>query len=986
LASILAVSPALAGISITPTNGIVMTGADGIVMTGADGIVMTGADSFLNAGTNGIVMTGADGIVMTGADGIVMTGADGIVMTGADGFAYPNSIRMTGSDGFNVANASSVVLTGTSGIVMTGADNTTYHADSVTLAEANGMALTAANETVITGTDGAQQTGDSVTTSTADGIVMTGADTVFTAGAATVQVLGANGSVFSVVPSGFTFSGVTGIVMTGADGIVTTGSEGVVLTGPDGVVITDQQAPTNGLLSVDPELALTLNQITDDSGVNAVVVYHHLPTEADLQALQTEGINGGTRFHVVPAILVTANRNQLMAISRLPGVRSIYSNRTLTLTSEPEVRSITGVDRAWADTDITGALQGLPVSGRNVTVAVLDTGIDGTHTDVSGRVTRNVRMSDTQSAVLGFQYPNSSGNLANTDPLNGHGSFVAGIIAGNGNHSGGKYRGVAPGANLVGINVGDLSLFHVLAGMDYLLANNAELGVKVVNCSFSANTVFDANDPVNVASKLLTEAGINVVFSAGNTGPGADTLNPYAVAPWVISVGATDSEAKLADFSSRGHFANSFFKPTLVAPGVNVVSLRGAGIANITGLLGLVGSDLLQLTSTELPFYTTATGTSFSAPQVSGAIALMLEANPSLTPAKIREILQRTATPLAPYYAHETGAGMLNVHAAVLEAAFSSRRIGKWRGTLDRGQVEFFNDPLVTFSGTLQSSNSSYDTLTMPSDALISSVQIGWGPFLSVSDLSLDAYAPNGSLEGQSNDLNVPGLTGRRERIVLTKPAAGPWRLKVKNMLGFLAPTQPYSGVLEVGRARYATMTDVNSLSPSLRDDIYQSLRTFSMWPIGSRFRPDATVSRRDFAAAMVMGARVPQYLAGSQMFQDVNGEPRLFVESAQSAPGGALFLDVQPGGQFRPYDGVTRLAAAVALVRAAGLRTQAENQAGALLPFLDGLSIPHHLRGYVAVANSHGFIQSDMWFRPNSSFTRGDLARALAAIQNSAQ
>lgn len=955
-----------------------MTGADGIVMTGVDGIVMTGADSFLNTGTNGIVMTGADGIVMTGADGIVMTGADG--------FAYPNSIRMTGSDGVNITNASSVVLTGTSGIVMTGADNTTYHADSVTLAVVSGIAMTGANETLVTGTDGAQQTGDSITTTAADGIVMTGADVVSTTSADSVRVLGSNGSVFSVVPTGFTFSGVTGIVMTSVEGVVTTGSEGVAITGPDGVVITGTPVPTDGLLSVDPELALALNQITDDSGVNAVVVYHQLPTEADLQALQNEGVVGGTRFHVLPAVVITANRNQLMAISRLPGVRSIYSNRTLSLTSEPEVRALTGVDRAWADSDIAGSLQGLQVSGRNVTVAVLDTGIDGTHADVSGRVTRNVRMVDTQSIALGFQYPGSTDNLANTDLLSGHGSFVAGIIAGNGSRSAGKYRGVAPAANLVGINAGDLSLFHVLAGLDYLLANHADLGVKVVNCSFSANTAFDANDPVNVATKLLTEAGINVVFSAGNTGPGADTLNPYAVAPWVISVGATDSEGTLASFSSRGHFANSFFKPTLVAPGVSVVSLRGAGIVNVTGLLGLVGSDLLRLTPAELPFYTTATGTSFSAPQVSGAIALMLEANPTLTPARVREILQRTATPLAPYYAHETGAGMLNVHAAVLEAAFPSRKIGKWRGVLDRGQVEFFNDPLVTFSGTLQSSTSSYNTLAMPSDALISSVQIGWGPFLSVSDLSLDAYDSNGSLQGHSNSLNLLGLTGRRERIVLTKPAAGPWRLKVRNTLGLLVPTQQYSGLLEVGRARYAPMTDVNSLGSSAREDIYQSIRTFSMWPIGSRFRPEMMVSREDFAAAMVQGARVPQYVAGSPMYQDVNGQSRFFVESAQSAPVGAMFIDVQPGEQFRPHDGVTRLAAAVALVRAAGLRTQAENQAGALLPFLDGLSIPHHLRGYVAVAHSRGFIQSDLWFLPNSPFTRGNLAKALAVIQNSAQ
>src|SRR6185503_20214216 len=171
--------------------------------------------------------------------------------------------------------------------------------------------------------------------------------------------------------------------------------------------------------------------------------------------------------------------------------------------------------------------------------------------------------------------------------------------------------------------------------------SNPSLGVRVVNCSFSANTRFDSNDPVNIATKMLTDNGINVVFSAGNTGPGTHTLNPYAVAPWVVSVGATDSEGRLADFSSRGDFASPLFHPTLVAPGVNVVSVRGSGIANVTGATGLIGADTQKLNAAELPYYTTANGTSFSAPQVAGAIALMLEANPSLTPAKVKDILKR---------------------------------------------------------------------------------------------------------------------------------------------------------------------------------------------------------------------------------------------------------------------------------------------------------------------------------------------------------
>src|SRR6266850_1029613 len=351
---LLLVSPVMAGLQISSTNGIVMTGADGIVMTGADGIVMTGADSFMNANANGIVMTGADGIVMTGADGIVMTGADS--------FAYPNSVRTASANG----------------IVMTGAD----------------------------------------------GIVMTGAD---------------------------------GIVMTGADGIVMTGADGIVMTGADGLLPGALRPATSGLQSVDPELALQLNQLTDDSGVNAVVVYHRLPSASDLADLQRIGIVGGTRFHVLPAVTLTATREQIIAISKLPAVRSIYGNRTLSLTSEPEVREVTGVNRVWRDTEITSNNHGLPVTGNNVTVAVLDTGIDGTHGDLTGRVKKNVKLADTQSASLGFNYPIHSENLQNTDNLYGHGTFVAGVVSGNGSLSGGKFSGIAPGAKLVGLSAGDLS-------------------------------------------------------------------------------------------------------------------------------------------------------------------------------------------------------------------------------------------------------------------------------------------------------------------------------------------------------------------------------------------------------------------------------------------------------------------------------------------------------------------------------------------------
>lgn len=976
LAVLVFVSPVMAGLNITSADGIVMTGADGIVMTGADGIVMTGADGFLNTNANGIVMTGADGIVMTGADGIVMTGADSI--------AYPDSVRATNADGIVMTGADGIVMTGADGIVMTGADGSTYRADSVTVTLPNGIVMTGADGIVMTGADGLQrQAGDGIVMTGADGIVMTGADGIVMTGADAVRATGTDGVVYSVVPDGLRFNGVTGIVMTGADGIVMTGADNLVITGAYGLL--QEAAPSTGLQSVDPELALLLNRLTDDSNVNAAVVYHRLPSDSDLADLQNIGVVGGTRYRVLPVITLTATRRQIRAISHLPAVRSIYGNRTLTLTSEPEVRAVTGVTRIGRDTEITNANRGLPVTGKNVTVAVLDTGIDGTHGDLSNRVTKNIKLADTQSASVGFRYPTSSETLPNTDQLYGHGTFVAGVIAGNGSLSSGKFSGVAPGARLVGLSAGDLSLFYILEGFDYLLANRADLDVRVVNCSFSANTLFDTNDPVNIGSKMLTDAGINVVFSAGNAGSGAHTLNPYAAAPWVVSVGATDTQGHLASFSSRGDFGNPLLHPTLVAPGVAVVSLRGSGIANVTGAEGLAGTDARRLSATELPNYTVANGTSFSAPQVAGAIALMLEANPSLTPAQVKDILQRTATPLPPYYAYEVGTGMLNVHAAVLEAEFPSRRIGTWRGTVDRNQVAFADNAPIQFSGTVQPGGTVDTNLTIPAGTVAASVQISWGPLGTPNDLALTVTEPLGAAH-PSDSTNSTGLNGQREIVSLTTPAAGSYRISVQNKPGTLSTAQPFYGVLEVSRAGYAGINDVNSLSPALQADVYQSLRSFAMWPIGSRFGSDFGVARAELAAAMVRSGRVPQYLPRQSAYPDVrDAATMLFVESAQASPTGALFIDVNNGGQFRPFENVNRLAAAVALVRAAGLRSEAEAKAGSPLAYIDAMSIPSALRGYVSVAVSKGLLQADSSFRPQGTFTRADLARATAMVQKRA-
>jgi serine protease AprX len=981
---LLAANPVLAGLSVVKSNGITLTGADGIDYVGINGITLTGADGILDYSSNGITPVGPNGITLTGADGLTSTGANGATYTG------PNGITLTGADGITLTGADGITLTGADGITLTGADGRQYTVDSIVFRQPNGITLTGADGITLTGADGITLTGadgatrvgldgitltgaDGITLTGADGITLTGADGITLTGADSVTGFGPTGVVFDYTnPAGITLTGADGITLTGADGITVTGPQGITLTGADAIPLIGAD-DTTGLQGVDPELAVALNKATDDSNINAVIVYHSPVTDADIAQLQQLGVMGGTRLRILPMIYVTATKAQLLAVSKLPAVRSLYGNRTLTFNSDPYFNA-TGVQRVAPDADLRQENGAIPVTGRNVTVAVLDTGINGQHADLAGKVVQNVRLADTQSVPASFAYPAPLENLTNTDLVSGHGTFVSGVIAASGVSSSGRFAGVAPGARLLGLSAGDLNLMFVLSGFDYLLAKRVQYNVRVVNCSFSANTVFDPNDPVNVATRMLTDAGVNVVFSAGNSGSGNGTMNPYAVAPWVIGVGATDAAGKLADYSSRGDFGDDLQHPSLVAPGTNIVSLRST--PTVTGVSGLAGADTQRLSPTEMPYYTTATGTSFSAPQVAGAIALMLEVNPNLTPADIKDILSRTATPMPRYFFHEAGAGMLNTYAAVLESAFPERHMGGFRSTLSRNAIRFTTRTSQTFEQTVYPNTTSSANVVIPQNTIQAGVSIYWN--LSTNDFGLRVYDQSNSLLGESNYLNLPGFTGRREKVVLRYPLSQTLRAAVSHS-GYVGTSQQVFGAVEVTQVEYPVMLDESTLSPDQALQVETSLLANLMLPEGRKFRPNDAVSRLELAEALVRAGLVPQYMASAPMFSDVrDDDSRNVVESTQAFPSGALFYDACPGRKFNPYNGATKLAAAIAFVKASGLSSQA---AFASLPLTvsDASSIPTAWRGYVAIALQRGFLSLDgNAFNPSRSMTRIELATSL--------
>jgi serine protease AprX len=975
---VLGVSSVSAGLLITIGDGIMPMAGNGITYVGNSGVTATTLDGLLAFSPNGITAPTTSGITQTGLPGVTIPGLLNILATGVD----------SGTTG----QASGIGFTSPNGILINSGGNS-YQADSVLIQQANGISFNAIDNLGINGAEGISFNAiDSLSILRADGISFNAIDGLITIfGANGISFNAIDGQPFTIPPGDLTILGANSgaatdlrnIIFSGAESIITTVSGAVTtLTGID--LLGPEQPLAPGLRSVDSLLAKTINGLTDDSNVNAAVVYHNAVTDADIATLRQLGVLLGQRYRVLPVVSVTATKGQILQISQLPTVRSIYSNRTLKLLAEPG-NGLTGTERVKTDAELTAANGGQTVIGRNVTVAVLDTGLDSTHGDLSGRVVRNASTVGVAGLGVSFNNPLTVEGLPNTDPVSGHGTFVGGVIAGNGARSSGRYAGVAPGAKLVGVSVGILDLISVIEGFDYILWKRQELGIKVVNCSFSADTLYDPNDPVNVATRMLTDRGVSVVFSAGNNGPGMDTLNPYAMAPWVISVGATDEQGQLADFSSRGSFTK-LSGPSLVAPGVNVVSLRGTGV-NVNGLLNLgLGGDLSRLSAQDLLNYTVGSGTSFSAPQVAGTIALMLDVKPSLTPYQIKDILQRTATPMPPYFRYEVGAGMLNAHAAVLEAAFPQRRMGMFRASLDRQQARFVNDPLRMFSGTVPLGllgllGSTTSNINIPQNTLMASVQVAWGPITSINDLSMQLINPSGGAGQVVNTLNLPVLTGRRERAVLKNPAPGTWGVKLTHTI--IGTPQSFTGTLETTHAEYPPLADIGGLTNVAKAEVYQNLRSFVMATSGNNFRPQFTISRYDLASALMVGGRVPQYMAGQPRFTDATDRvTRNIVESVQSAPGGPLFNDASPGGPFRPNNRATRLTAAIALVRAAGLRSQADSLAGTPLSVTDAPQIPSNLRGYVKVALDNGLMTADgQVFRPNDAMKRHELAKAMSGL-----
>ncbi|MBI2845389.1 MAG: S8 family peptidase [Chloroflexi bacterium] len=325
-------------------------------------------------------------------------------------------------------------------------------------------------------------------------------------------------------------------------------------------------------------------------------------------------------YRIFPGASLTSTPAQVQALSQDPEVAQLWLDLPV---------------HTWLDTSVplirAPQIWDAGLIGRGQKVAIVDTGIDARHPDFGGRI----------KGLADF-------TVEGPRDLDGHGTHVAGILAGSGSASGGKYKGVAPGADLYIAKVLDRSGFgltsQVIAGLEWAM----EQEVDVINLSLGGEGPCDGTDALSEACDLVVERGFVVCVAAGNSGPAPASIGPPGCARLVITVGASTDQDEVADFSSRGPTEDGRIKPDIVLPGVGIISTRAQDTS--------AGEPVS-------PHYTASSGTSMATPHASGLAALLLQARPDLTPAQVKSLIMTTAIDLG-QRAEVQGAGRGDAYQA----------------------------------------------------------------------------------------------------------------------------------------------------------------------------------------------------------------------------------------------------------------------------------------------------------------------------------
>jgi serine protease AprX len=497
--------------------------------------------------------------------------------------------------------------------------------------------------------------------------------------------------------------------------------------------------------------------------VRVIVQYNSVPTSAHYAAMQNRGGRLQSRLHMIKGAAFTIPVSALPALEADPNVASVTIDHPINMMDDL-TNDATGVANAWSS----------GFSGAGIAVAVIDSGINDSQPDLwdaSGK-SRVVYHQD----FTGTPITNSSG--ARYD-LYGHGTHVAGIIAGNGANSGGQYAGVAPGATLVDLRALDANGAGtdstVIAAIQRAIALKNTYNIRVINLSLGRGIpVSYTQDPLCQAVEAAWKNGIVVVVAAGNYGRlnvngnfGFGTITAPGNDPFVITVGATKNngngsatgESK-ASYSSKGPTTyDHVVKPDLVAPGNAIVSLAAPGATLESNYpyeikSGTNGQDN----------YFKLSGTSMATPVVAGAAAILLQEQNTLTPDQVKARLMKTAYKMgmfstSSYVPHlmmsfldfydlfSVGSGLVNVQAAVANNDLAPSNVGAALSPSavynpQNGVVSIvYGNSTVSSNSVVWGSSVVWGTSVVWGSSLLNGTSVVWGSSLPWNNSTVSGFS-----------------------------------------------------------------------------------------------------------------------------------------------------------------------------------------------------------------------------------------------------
>lgn len=584
-----------------------------------------------------------------------------------------------------------------------------------------------------------------------------------------------------------------------------TGATALALVVSGGYAAGAASATTVTLPAVDggggtPGLARLLDNGTPSG--RAIATFDGIPTATQVTALKALGLTVQPMKRL-PLALVSGTVAQFRSAVTTGTANDVYPDENIEL-----------LDTTSSDAMGGAALRAKGLTGKGVTVGVVDSGCDATHPDLAHRVKHNVSLVSGEYANLPADssttlvVPADQGPYSNTDLGSGHGTHVAGIIAADSSSvTDGSRYGVAPDAELDCFAIGAvLFTTAVVTAYDYMLDQPDLLGIDVVNNSWgNSYRQFDPRDPVAVATKAVVDQGVTVVFAAGNSGSeNAElSLNPFSQSPWVISVAAGSVDRHRGDFSSNG-LTHDNSQPTGITAGGHTV-YTGDRIGLVHPDVTAPGVDISSTCDTTGTVVgpcppgenTTASGTSMASPHIAGAAAVLKQANPALTPDQVRLALQATASPVTndddtgtlPFW--QIGYGYANLDKAV--ALVSSRSWAKdlarasaqadarvlaedgWK--VARGDFWTYDSPRATVGGT------DSHTYTAPVAAGVTSLKVSLShPSLAAVGINGTSYTvtvkdPSGAVIGTSTESFTAGAGTATVQVPVT--AAGTYTFDV---------------------------------------------------------------------------------------------------------------------------------------------------------------------------------------------------------------